>query len=385
MNFLLGTNTIQLQISQQGAFNGFGLMSSSSPGGYPHGGPYQSSYFGSNDRLQPALDKGRRRERDQDSNSVSNDSHGIDRNRGPRASKVKGKGTSEQSSSSSNSKNNVTGLQINLELYNRPDFVTEYENAKFFVIKSFSEDNVHKSIKYNVWASTPHGNKKLDAAYHEANNTSGSFPVFLLFSVNASGQFCGVAEMVGPVDFEKDADYWQQDRWSGQFPVKWHIIKDVPNNRFRHLLLENNDNKPVTHSRDSQEVKLEQGIEMLKIFKEHDARTCILDDFDFYDERERTLKERRARQQPPLTKDIPDSVAENSVKQVSDSFAQALQLEDIPKESLNHAGVISRTDVSVLLASDPLNQTSDSFSVAIQSENSNKERSAAETGGEHQN
>ncbi|XP_031264355.1 YTH domain-containing protein ECT4-like [Pistacia vera] len=373
------------QISQQGAFNGFGLMSSSSPGGYPPGGPYQSSYFGSNDRLRPALDKGRRRERDQDSNSVSNDSHGIDRNRGPRASKVKGKGTSEQSSSSSNSKNNVTGLQINLELYNRPDFVTEYENAKFFVIKSFSEDNVHKSIKYNVWASTPHGNKKLDAAYHEANNTSGSFPVFLLFSVNASGQFCGVAEMVGPVDFEKDADYWQQDRWSGQFPVKWHIIKDVPNNRFRHLLLENNDNKPVTHSRDSQEVKLEQGIEMLKIFKEHDARTCILDDFDFYDERERTLKERRARQQPPLTKDIPDSVAENSVKQISDSFDQALQLEDIPKESLNHAGVISRTDVSVLLASDPLNQTSDSFSVAIQSENSNKERSAAETGGEHQN
>lgn len=63
--------------------------------------------------------------------------------------------------------------------------------------------------------------------------------------------------MVGPVDFEKDADYWQQDRWSGQFPVEWHIIKDVPNIRFRHILLENNDNKPVTHSRDSQEVAIQ--------------------------------------------------------------------------------------------------------------------------------
>lgn len=72
--------------------------------------------------------------------------------------------------------------------------------------------------------------------------------------VNASGQFCGVAQMVGPVNFEKDADYWQQDRWSGQFPVQWHIIKDVPNSRFRHILLKNNDNKPVTHSRDAQEV-----------------------------------------------------------------------------------------------------------------------------------
>ena len=78
-----------------------------------------------------------------------------------------------------------------------------------------------------------------------------------MLQVNASGQFCGVAEMIGPVDFEKDADYWQQDRWSGQFPVQWHIIKDVPNIRFRHILLENNDNKPVTHSRDSQEVAIQ--------------------------------------------------------------------------------------------------------------------------------
>lgn len=136
------------------------------------------------------------------------------------------------------------------------------------------------------------------------------------------------------------------------------------------------------------QVKLERGIEMLKIFKEHDARTCILEDFDFYDERERSLKERRARQQLSIMQDDPDLVTENSVNQISDSFAQVLQLENIPKEALNHVGVILRTestDASVSLAIDPLNQTSDSFSAAVQSENRNKERSAAETGGEHQN
>lgn len=74
--------------------------------------------------------------------------------------------------------------------------------------------------------------------------------------VNASAQFCGVAEMVGPVDFDKSVDYWQQDKWSGQFPVKWHVIKDVPNSQFRHIVLENNDNKPVTNSRDTQEVTI---------------------------------------------------------------------------------------------------------------------------------
>jgi len=56
------------------------------------------------------------------------------------------------------------------------------------------------------------------------------------------------------VDFNKNMDFWQQDKWNGFFPVKWHIIKDVPNPQFRHILLENNENKPVTNSRDTQEV-----------------------------------------------------------------------------------------------------------------------------------
>jgi len=60
--------------------------------------------------------------------------------------------------------------------------------------------------------------------------------------------------MTGPVSFDRDMDFWQQDKWSGSFPVKWHIIKDVPNSYFRHIILHNNENKPVTNSRDTQEV-----------------------------------------------------------------------------------------------------------------------------------
>lgn len=74
------------------------------------------------------------------------------------------------------------------------------------------------------------------------------------FQVNGSGQFLGVAEMVGQVDFNRNMDFWQLDKWSGFFPVKWHIVKDVPNTQFRHIILENNDNRPVTYSRDTQEV-----------------------------------------------------------------------------------------------------------------------------------
>ncbi|RZB47388.1 YTH domain-containing protein ECT2-like isoform X2 [Glycine soja] len=183
------------------------------------------------------------------------------------------------------------------EQYNGKDFAENYSDAKFFVIKSYSEDDIHKSIKYSAWASTPNGNKKLDAAYQEAKEKPGGCPIFLLFSVNTSGQFVGLAEMLGPVDFGKTVDYWQQDRWTGCFSVKWHVIKDIPNSVLRHITLENNENKPVTNSRDTQEVKFEKGVQIVKIFKEHSSQTCILDDFGFYEAREKATQEKKSKEQ----------------------------------------------------------------------------------------
>ncbi|GAU24401.1 hypothetical protein TSUD_391100 [Trifolium subterraneum] len=181
--------------------------------------------------------------------------------------------------------------------YNLPDFQTKYETAKFYMIKSFNEDDIHKSIKYDVWTSTPHGNKKLNAAFQNAEakltETGTQCPVFLFFSVNTSGQFVGVAEMLGPVDFKKDMKFWKLDKYNGFFPIKWHIIKDVPNNQFLHIILKNNENKCVNFSRDTQEIGLKEGLEMLKIFKSYQAKTCLLDDFDFYENREKLSRSQR--------------------------------------------------------------------------------------------
>ncbi|KAK8959498.1 hypothetical protein KSP40_PGU015646 [Platanthera guangdongensis] len=83
-----------------------------------------------------------------------------------------------------------------------------------------------------VWggSSTANGNKKLDdAAYHEAKEKKGDFcPVCLLYSLNASSQFCGGAEMIGPVDVfdQKSVDYWQR----GQFPHRI-VCSDISSTR----------------------------------------------------------------------------------------------------------------------------------------------------------
>ncbi|KAF9607141.1 hypothetical protein IFM89_032363, partial [Coptis chinensis] len=130
-------------------------------------------------------------------------------------------------------KNNSSTVVIRRDNYNLLDFPTKYDHALFFVIKSYSEDDIHKSIKYNVW-------------------------------VNASGQFCGVAEMIGQVDFNKNMDFWQQDKWNGVFPIRFP-----------------------------------QGMNMLNVFKNHLLKTSILDDFTFYESRQKAMQDKRIRAPTP--------------------------------------------------------------------------------------
>lgn len=79
---------------------------------------------------------------------------------------------------------------------------------------------------------------------------------------------------------------------------------------------------------------MKQGIEMLKIFKEHEARTCILDDFYFYDDREKALRDRKSRQHqagPATTEteascEVGASSRQDSVNQLASNLAQGLVL-----------------------------------------------------------
>uniref|UniRef100_A0A8C6T1Y0 YTH domain-containing family protein n=1 Tax=Neogobius melanostomus TaxID=47308 RepID=A0A8C6T1Y0_9GOBI len=167
--------------------------------------------------------------------------------------------------------------------YNPKDFDWNLKNGRVFIIKSYSEDDIHRSIKYSIWCSTEHGNKRLDSAFR---SMSSKGPVYLLFSVNGSGHFCGVAEMRSPVDYGTSAGVWAQDKWKGKFDVNWLFVKDVPNSQLRHIRLENNDNKPVTNSRDTQEVPLEKAKQVLKIIAQYKHTTSIFDDFSHYEKKQ---------------------------------------------------------------------------------------------------
>jgi hypothetical protein len=159
------------------------------------------------------------------------------------------------------------------------------DQAKFFIIKSYSKEDVIHSIKHNLWCSTETGNAKLNAAFNSTvldvqTQQQVQPAVYLFFSVNGSGQFCGMAEMTSQVDFTQKATATDSEKWKGKFDVNWVFIKDIPNAKFKHIIMPNNEDKPVTISRDSQEVLYEQAVEVMNVFRTYQARSSILDDVD---------------------------------------------------------------------------------------------------------
>lgn len=162
---------------------------------------------------------------------------------------------------------NFGNEQMNTPVYKFTTYTGNHffvpQESKFFIIKSYSLLDINASLTHSIWASTELGNKRLNQAY---NDLSGNGKIYLFFSVNTSGKFSGVCEMSSPVDFNKTSDAWvEKSRWKGVFSVDWLIIKDVPNKYFHHLKIPSNEFKPVTNSRDTQEVPYDIAISMLKI------------------------------------------------------------------------------------------------------------------------
>lgn len=166
------------------------------------------------------------------------------------------------------------------------------------MIKSFTEENIQRSIKFGVWCSTEAGNKRLNDAFHsvtrarpDASTGEDAAPghVYLFFSVNMSGFFSGIAEMVGAVNASIDpGDIWEQTRsgarWRGLFPVRWLYVRDVPNDALNHITVATNDGKPVTHSRDTTEVPRAQGEQVFEIIARHEkVTTSLFDDYIYYE------------------------------------------------------------------------------------------------------
>ena len=178
---------------------------------------------------------------------------------------------------------NLIDINIkNSSLYEKID-----SNSKFFIIKSFSEEDVHKSIKYGVWSSSKNGNLTLSKAFELTKEKNGN--VYLIFSCNGSGRYVGIARMKTPCDENRTFEFWTQDgKWPGLFDVEWVFIKDVPFKEFKEIIItmKDGETKPISNARDTQEVPFEQAKIMFEKISNYQNSNTILEYFEFYDLRQ---------------------------------------------------------------------------------------------------
>lgn len=158
-----------------------------------------------------------------------------------------------------------------------PTWINVPTCSRFFVIKSTNLSHVKKSFYNGIWSSTHFGNRKLSQAFRELNSHAR---LFLLFSVNSSGRFCGVAEMVTDIESQLDTSLWDDNhKFGAAFRVRWVIVKDLNNKFLKRFIIAENDRKPITNSRDTQEVPFDIGQSVLKLFIMENSMgiQCFLD------------------------------------------------------------------------------------------------------------
>ena len=95
--------------------------------------------------------------------------------------------------------------------------------------------------------------------------------------------------MKSPCDENKTFGLWTQDgKWPGLFDVEWLLIKDVPFKEFRNVIITMKDGevKPISNSRDTQEIPFEQAKIVIQKIAEYQNTNTILEHFEFYDMRQ---------------------------------------------------------------------------------------------------
>ncbi|KAF6221379.1 hypothetical protein HO133_002234 [Letharia lupina] len=124
--------------------------------------------------------------------------------------------------------------------------LTEWQ-SKVFIMKSTNIHNLRASVEHEVWSSTKGANRVLQNAWE--SRKPGEKIIFM-FSITHryGGKYCGLAEMSGPFDPEREVNIWTEGLQGneGVIPTRWIVAKDVEFSAFDDL---NYNDKRVTQLR----------------------------------------------------------------------------------------------------------------------------------------
>ncbi|KAA1469695.1 hypothetical protein DENSPDRAFT_774091 [Dentipellis sp. KUC8613] len=105
-----------------------------------------------------------------------------------------GRRTGHEKASLSNSSGSFTSTNSSMLARHFPQ--------RYFILKSLTQVDLDISVQQGLWATQRHNEGILDQAYRSSQD------VFLIFSVNKSGEFYGYARMAGPISQGEHSVDW---------------------------------------------------------------------------------------------------------------------------------------------------------------------------------
>ena len=148
-------------------------------------------------------------------------------------------------------------------LFTREEFDTALNKARFFIIRSANQENIHVSREYKEWATTRSNEGRLNEAYTTSPH------VFFIFAVSKTPYFQGIARMSSPIS-SKVGIFWKNTetiKLGGCFKVQWITTNTLFFNRVANFTNSYNDNEPLKKSRDGTEVDPKIGREVCLMFE----------------------------------------------------------------------------------------------------------------------
>lgn len=98
----------------------------------------------------------------------------------------------------------------------------------YVVVTSSSADDIHKSMKYGIWASTKDGNATLCKKFVQRKKGQLT-DVLIFFRVRDEKHFVGCARLLSNYIEEQQYDlWWERVEWKGLFAVQWIFAKNLP-------------------------------------------------------------------------------------------------------------------------------------------------------------
>ncbi|KAK0708273.1 YT521-B-like domain-containing protein [Lasiosphaeris hirsuta] len=125
-------------------------------------------------------------------------------------------------------------------------------DTRFFIVKSFNEENVYACMEDGVWVTQAQNGEVLASAFAECKD------VILFFSINKSRAFQGYARMSSAPSPETSRPRWMSGiNWntSDPFRVQWLSKTSVEFRHVGHLKNSFNEHMPVLVGKDGQEIE----------------------------------------------------------------------------------------------------------------------------------